>query len=84
MTAPTPTQGTEAELTFEEQCALKALQESRRELNMIRMTPSAAFDYCDLALRFPDFVKAIGCLIRRGLAEAGVVHVWLTKKGVAA
>lgn len=73
-----------AELTFEEQCALKALQQSRRELHMVRMTPSMAFDYCDLALRFPQFVNAIGSLIKKGLAEAGAVHVWLTQKGVAA
>ena len=74
----------QAELTFEEQCALKALQQSRHELHMVRMTPSMAFDYCDLALRFPQFVDAIGSLIKKGLAEAGAVHVWLTQKGVAA
>lgn len=74
----------QTELTFEERCALKALQQSRSELHVVRMTPSMAFDYCDLNLRFPQFVDAIGSLIKKGLAEAGAVHVWLTKKGVEA
>ena len=71
----------QAELTFAEQCALKALQHSRRDLHMVRMSPSVAFDYCDVALRFPQFVDAVGSLIKKGLAWATATHVWLTEKG---